>query len=219
MRGRLLWLALPAVMLPVGAYLGLVVAPVEAFQGDPYRILYVHVPSVVTSYAAFAVAFVASALFLARRRPQFDRLAFASAELGELFLTMVLITGPIWGKPVWGAWWTWDARLTTALILWFIFGAYLMVRNWSGARGARVAAVIAVVGVLDIPLIHWSAVLLRTLHPRPTVFRAAGPDLPASFLYVLLFNIAAFLLTYAVLLSLRIRQQRQREALAELEMA
>jgi heme exporter protein C len=215
----LFWLALPAVMLPLGIYLGVVVAPVEAFQGDPYRILYVHVPSVVTSYAAFAVTFVASVLFLWKRQQRFDRLAFASAELGELFLTMVLITGPIWGKPVWGAWWTWDARLTTALILWFIFGAYLMVRNWSGARGARAAAIVAIVGVLDIPLIHWSAVLLRTLHPRPTVFRAAGPDLPASFLYVLLFNMAAFLLTYAVFLSVRLRQERQRDRLAELEMA
>lgn len=207
-----------AIALPVGAFLGVVVAPVEAFQGDPYRILYVHVPSVVTAYVAFAVACVASILYLWRRDTRYDRAALASAELGEVFLTMVLITGPIWGKPVWGAWWTWDARLTTALILWFIFGGYLMIRGWAGARGARAAAVIAIIGVLDIPLIHWSAVLLRTLHPRPTVFRAAGPDLPSSFLYILLFNIGAFLLTYLVLWSVRVRQESQRARLAELEM-
>ncbi len=219
MARTLRWLVATAALLPVGAYLALVVAPVEAFQGEPYRILYVHVPSVVTAYVAFAITFVASALHLWKRQPRFDHLAAGSAEIGELFLTMVLITGPIWGKPVWGAWWTWDARLTTALILWFIFGAYLMVRSWSGSRGARAAAVIAIVGVLDIPLIHWSAVFLRTLHPRPTVFRAAGPDLPASFLYVLLFNTAAFLLTFAVLLTARVRQERQRARLADAEAA
>lgn len=210
---------LAALALPVGVLLGVVVAPIEAFQGDPYRILYVHVPSVVTAYVAFTVTFIASVLFLWKRESRYDRAALASAELGELFLTMVLITGPIWGKPVWGAWWTWDARLTTALILWFIFGAYLMIRGWGGPRGARAAAIVAIIGVLDIPLIHWSAVFLRTLHPRPTVFRAAGPDLPASFLYILLFNIAAFLLTYLTLYSIRVRQERQHERLADIEMA
>ncbi|HEY3248048.1 MAG TPA: cytochrome c biogenesis protein CcsA [bacterium] len=211
------WLVAAGVLLPVGAFLGLVVAPVEAFQGDPYRILYVHVPSVVTSYLAFTITFVASALYLWRRQQRFDRLAMASAEIGELFLTMVLLTGPIWGKPVWGTWWTWDARLTTALILWFIFGGYLMIRMWSGSAGARAAAIVAIVGFLDVPLIHWSAVMLRTLHPPPTVFRAAGPDLPASFLYILLFNIVSFALFFAVLLGVRVRQEQQRERLAELE--
>lgn len=216
MFGSRRWLGVAFFSLLGGVYLGLVIAPVEAFQGDPYRILYIHVPSVVSSYVAFGITLVASVLYLWKREQRFDRLAATSAELGQLFLTMVLITGPIWGKPVWGVWWTWDARLTTALILWFIFGAYLMVREWSGPRGATAAAIIAIVGVLDIPLIHWSAVYLRTLHPRPTVFRAPGPDLPTSFLYILLFNIGAFILAYAVLLSIRLRQERQRERLADL---
>lgn len=208
-----LWLS--AVAVPIGVFLGLVVAPVEAFQGEPYRILYIHVPSVVASYVAFTVTFVASVLYLWKRERRFDRVASASAEVGMLFLTMVLVTGPIWGKPVWGTWWTWDARLTTALILWFIFATYLMVRAWAGPQGARATAVIAVLGFLDIPLIHWSAVMLRTLHPRPAVFRTEGPALPASMLIILVFNMVAFLLTYLALLSLRMRQEQMRDRLQE----
>jgi heme exporter protein C len=208
-------LVLAAVAFPVGLALALFVAPVEAFQGEPYRILYVHVPSVATAYLAFTVTFVASVAYLATRRARFDRVAGVSAEIGEVFLTVVLLTGPIWGKPVWGVWWTWDARLTTALILWFIFAGYLMLRAWSGPQGARAAAVVAIVGFLDIPLIHWSAVLLRTLHPQPTVFRPEGPALPSSMLAVLLFNIAAFILAYLAFLSLRVRQEAAREQLTE----
>lgn len=208
-------LVLAAVAVPVGLALALFVAPVEAFQGEPYRILYVHVPSVATAYLAFTVTFAASIAYLATRRGRFDRLAGVSAEIGEVFLTVVLLTGPIWGKPVWGVWWTWDARLTTALILWFIFAGYLMLRAWSGPQGARAAAVVAIVGFLDIPLIHWSAVLLRTLHPQPTVFRPEGPALPSSMLVVLLFNIAAFVLAYLAFLSLRVRQETAREHLTQ----
>jgi len=177
--------------------------------------------SVIEIFAGFlgvGLCAVCSALYLWKRERRYDLVAHASAEIGVLFTALTIAAGAIWGKPTWGAWWTWDARLTTALILWFIFGGYLMIRGWAGARGARAAAVIAIIGVLDIPLIHWSAVLLRTLHPRPTVFRAAGPDLPSSFLYILLFNIGAFLLTYLVLWSVRVRQESQRARLAELEM-
>ena len=200
---------LSAIALPVGIFLGLVVAPVEAFQGEPYRILYIHVPSVVTAYVGFTVTFVASVLYLWRRTLGYDRLAAASAEVGQVFLTLVLLTGPIWGRPVWGAWWTWDARLTTALILWFIFAGYLMLRAWVGPQSAAASAVVAVIGFLDIPLIHWSAVLLRTLHPQPAVFRP-DPAMPGSMLAILLFNMAAFILTYGALLAVRLRQETQR---------
>lgn len=208
-------LVLAAIAVPVGLALALFVAPVEAFQGEPYRILYIHVPSVVAAYLAFAVTFVASVAYLVTRRRRFDHLAGAAAEVGEVFLTLVLLTGPIWGKPVWGVWWTWDARLTTALILWFIFAGYLMLRAWSGPQGARAAAVVAIVGFLDIPLIHWSAILLRTLHPRPTVFRPEGPALPPAMLVILLVNIAAFLLACAAFVTLRLRQETARDALAQ----
>jgi heme exporter protein C len=212
----MLWIVLAAIALPVGIILALVVAPVEAFQGEPYRILYIHVPSVVAAYAGFTVAFGASVLFLLRRSDRYDRLAAASAEVGQVFLTLVLLTGPIWGKPVWGAWWTWDARLTTALILWFIFAGYLMLRAWAGPSGAVASAVVAVIGFLDIPLIHWSAVLLRTLHPRPAVFRP-DPAMPGSMLAILLFNMVAFLLTYVALVRVRFAQESQRARLGALE--
>jgi heme exporter protein C len=205
----MLWIVLSAIALPVGIFLALIVAPAEAFQGDAYRILYIHVPSVAAAYVAFTVTFGASVLYLLRRAARYDRLAASSAEVGQVFLTLVLVTGPIWGRPVWGAWWTWDARLTTALILWFIFAGYLMLRAWAGPAGAGASAVVAVIGFLDIPLIHWSAVLLRTLHPRPAVFRP-DPAMPGSMLAILLFNMAAFLLTYVALLSVRVHQEAER---------
>jgi heme exporter protein C len=164
---------------------------------------------VAAAYVAFTVTFGASVLYLLRRAARYDRLAASSAEVGQVFLTLVLVTGPIWGRPVWGAWWTWDARLTTALILWFIFAGYLMLRAWAGPAGAGASAVVAVIGFLDIPLIHWSAVLLRTLHPRPAVFRP-DPAMPGSMLAILLFNMAAFLLTYVALLSVRVHQEAER---------
>ncbi|MDR7483942.1 MAG: cytochrome c biogenesis protein CcsA [Armatimonadota bacterium] len=200
----------------VGAAWALLVAPEEAIQGVPQRIMYVHVPSVITAYVALGVVFVGSVLFLWRRDARWDHLAHAAAELAVLFISMTLISGAIWGKPVWGTWWTWDARLTTTLILWFIYVGYLIVRAWApGSRGARTAAVIGIVGVLDVPLIHWSAILLRTLHPQPTVLRPEGPALPASMLVPLVVNLAAYLLMFAALLAIRVRQERTLTALVD----
>ena len=203
-------------LMLVGAAWALLAAPDEVFQGFPQRIMYVHVPSVMTAYAALAVVFVGSVLFLWRRDARMDRLAHSAAELAVLFITMTLLSGAIWGKPVWGTWWTWDARLTTTLILWFIYVGYLIVRAWApDSRGARAAAVIGIVGVLDIPLIHWSAILLRTLHPQPTVFRPEGPALPASMLAPLVVNIVAFLVMFVALLTVRVRQERTLSALVQ----
>lgn len=211
-----LLLILGVFLMLVGIVWALVVAPTEAIQGLPQRIMYVHVPAVVTAYAALLVVFAASVLFLWRREPRWDRLAHASAELGVLFITMTLLVGSIWGRPVWGIWWTWDARLTTTLILWFIYVGYLIVRAWApGARGARAAAVIGIVGVLDLPLIHWSAILLRGLHPQPTVFRPEGPALPVSMLVPLVVNVLAFLVIFGALLILRVRQERTLDRLVD----
>lgn len=211
-----LLLILGVFLMLAGIAWALVVAPTEAIQGLPQRIMYVHVPAVVTAYAALLVVFAASVLFLWRREPRWDRLAHASAELGVLFITMTLLSGSIWGRPVWGIWWTWDARLTTTLILWFIYVGYLVVRAWApGARGARAAAVIGIVGVLDLPLIHWSAILLRGLHPQPTVFRPEGPALPVSMLAPLVVNVVAFLAIFGALLILRVRQERTLDRLVD----
>ncbi len=204
-----LLLILGTILMLVGVTWALVWAPTEALQGLPQRIMYVHVPSVITGYMALLVVFAGSVLYLWRREARWDRLAHSAAELAVLFISMTLLSGSIWGKPVWGTWWTWDARLTTTLILWFIYVGYLIVRAWApGARGARAAAVIGIIGVLDIPLIHWSAILLRTLHPQPTVFRPEGPALPASMIAPLAINNLAFLVTFAALLTLRVRQER-----------
>lgn len=209
-------LILGTVLMLVGAAWALVGAPTEALQGLPQRIMYIHVPSVITAYVALLVVFAGSILFLWRREARWDRLAHAAAELAVLFISMTLLSGAIWGKPVWGTWWTWDARLTTTLILWFIYVGYLMVRAWApGIHGARAAAVIGIIGVLDIPLIHWSAILLRTLHPQPTVFRPEGPALPASMLAPLAINNAAFLIVFVALLTLRMRQERALGTLIE----
>lgn len=211
-----LLLTLGIALLLVGLTWALVVAPAEAIQGPPQRIMYLHVPAVVTAYAAVGIVSIASALFLRRREARWDHLALAAAELAVLFITMTLVTGSLWGRPVWGTWWTWDARLTTTLILWFIYVGYLIVRTWApGERGARAAAVIGIVGALDIPLIHWSAILLRTLHPQPTVFRPEGPAVPASMLIPLTINLAAFLMVFVALLALRVRQERTLARLVE----
>lgn len=209
-------LFLGSVLMLVGVAWALLAAPTELFQGAPQRIMYLHVPSVVTAYVALLVVFAGSVLYLWRRDPRWDRLARSSAELGVLFISMTLLSGAIWGKAVWGVWWTWDARLTTTLILWFIYVGYLMVRAWApGSRGARAAAIIGIVGVLDIPIIHWSAILLRTLHPQPTIFRPQGPALPPSMLIPLVINLVAFMLVFAGLLLLRVRQEQTLDALAE----
>ena len=203
-------------LMLAGLTWALLVAPTEAVQGIPQRIMYVHVPSVIVAYAALLLVATASALYLWRRESRWDHLAHGAAELGVLFITMTLLSGSIWGRPVWGTWWTWDARLTTTLILWFIYVGYLIVRAWApGERGARAAAVIGIVGVLDLPLIHWSAILLRTLHPQPTVFRPEGPALPPSMLAPLALNILAFLVLFAALLVVRVRQERTLDRLVE----
>ena len=157
-------------------------APTERVQGDAQRIFYVHVPLAWVAYLAFFVVFVASVAYLRTRRERWDVLALASAEVGLLFTTLVLVTGSLWARPIWGTWWSWDARLTTTLVLWLLYAGYRMVRAYAGdaARGARYAAVLGIVGFLDVPLVHQSVVWWRTLHPGPTVRPGRGPDRDAG---------------------------------------
>lgn len=211
-----LLLGLATALMLVGLVWALIIAPEEAVQGLPQRIMYVHVPSVIAAYAALLIVAASSALYLWRRESRWDHLAHGAAELGVLFITMTLLSGSLWGRPVWGTWWTWDARLTTTLILWFVYVGYLVVRAWApGARGARAAAVIGIIGLLDLPLIHWSAVLLRTLHPQATVFRPEGPALPPSMVAPLAVNVLAFLVLFVALLTVRVRQERMLDRLVE----
>jgi heme exporter protein C len=184
-------------------------APTEALQGDIQRIFYVHVPSAWIAYLAVIIVAAASVLVLARRTDweRWDRMASASAELGVVFTTIVLTTGPIWGRRVWGVWWVWDARLTSTLVLWLIYVGYLVFRALSppGERRARLSAVVGLVGALDIPVIHFAVIWWRTLHPLPTVLRPGGPDLPGAMVLTLMVSLVAFTILFVTLLALRIR--------------
>jgi heme exporter protein C len=153
--------------------------PTDRVQGVVQRIFYFHVPAAIMTFVAFGVVALASAVFLWRGTRFWDRLANSAAEVGMVFCTIVLVTGPIWARPIWGTWWTWDARLTTTLILWLIYAAYLMLREFSGNtdQAARYAAVLGIVGAIDIPIIHYSVFWWRTIHPAVLVNREGGTGL------------------------------------------
>jgi heme exporter protein C len=202
------WLALAA--LASSAVMSLVVAPPDAEQGNVQRLMYVHVPAAWLAYLAFTVVFVASIAYLVTRRTRWDRLGAASAEVGVLFTALAIALGALWGKPVWGTWWTWDPRLTTTAILLLIYVGYLAVRRLtdSPARRARWAAVVGVVGFVDVPIVHLSVVWWRSLHQEPTVARLDGPTIAPVMLAALLVAVAAFTLVYLYLVTLRLRVGR-----------
>ncbi len=191
-------------------------APTERVQGEVQRIFYVHVALAWNSFLAFLVVFIASIAYLWKRKPVWDVWARSSAEIGFVFLTLVLLTGSIWAKPIWGTWWTWDARLTTTLILWLIALAYLVVRTYVAepGRAARYAAVIGIIGFLDVPIIRQSVVWWRTLHPGPTVAQESGSvGLPAPMLITLLVTLVAFTLLYLYLLFVKARIELAKDEL------
>ncbi len=196
-----------ALVLVTGLYVGLVRAPADVVQGEVQRIMYLHVPTVLVAYLAFSVVFAGSIAYLLTRQERWDILAHASAEIGVLFTALTIAAGAIWGKPTWGAWWTWDARLTTTTILLLIYLGYLMLRAAveDQARGARYAAVIGILGFVDIPIIHKSVEWWRTLHQPSSLARGA---LDPVFYPPLVLNLAAFALLYAFLLAQRVELGR-----------
>lgn len=208
------------VVLTIGIFMAFVYAPMDAVQGQAQRIFYVHVPMAWLAYLAFGVIFVGSIGYLWKRDMFWDRLARSGAELGFLFTTLVLITGSLWGRPIWNTFWTWDARLTTTLILWFIYLGYFMVRSYAAdaERGARYAAVLGIVGAVDVPIIHLSVQWWRTLHPQPVVLNTSGPNLPNEMLWTLLVCFAGFTMLFAYLLIQKYRIEVVRDRLADREM-
>jgi heme exporter protein C len=198
------------IMIAFGLYWALVQAPRDALQGDVQRIMYLHLPSILTAYLSFFLVFIGSCLYLWKREKRDDNLAHSAAELGVLFTALTIIEGSIWGKPTWGVWWTWDARLTLTAILLLIYSGYLMLRSLidDEDRAALSAAILGIIGFLDIPLIHMSVYWWRTLHQPPSILR---PDkLPwenvhPAMLTALVINFVGFLLLYFYLLSLRLR--------------
>jgi heme exporter protein C len=209
------WLA--ALGLAAGLVMGFGVAPRELTQGNVQRIMYVHVPSVWVAYLAFAVAFVASIAYLGRRAAPADRLAHAAAEVGTLFLGITIATGSIWGKPTWGTWWTWDARLTSVSVVFVMYVGYLLLRGMvdDPERGARFAAVLGIIAALNIPLVHFSVYWWRTLHQPPSLMKPGGATMPAVILAALLVNFAALALVGAYFVAKRARLlRREAELLA-----
>ena len=202
------WLAAAGIL--AGLVMGFAVAPREATQGNVQRIMYLHVPSVWVAYVAFAVVFVASIVYLARRAEGADHVAHASAELGVLFTGLTIATGSIWGKPTWGTWWTWDARLTSVAILFVMYVGYLLLRGTleEPERAARSAAVLGIVAALNIPLVHFSVYWWRTLHQPPSLMKPGGSSMPRAIVAALLVNFAAFSLLYLYFLARRVRVLR-----------
>ena len=180
-----------AFLLVYGLYQALVAAPTERTMGDVQRIFYYHVPSAWTAFLLFFTNLIASIIYLVNKNAKADALAVSSAEVGVVFCTIVLITGPIWARPVWGIWWTWDIRLTTTLVLWLIYVAYLMLRRFSdSAQTPILAAVLAIFGALDVPLVYFSIWFFRTQHPQPVMGK--GGSLDPRMLHALLINWLAF---------------------------
>src|SRR5438445_52151 len=192
--------------------MGLVVAPPDAEQGDVQRLMYVHVPSAWLAYLAFTVVFVSSIAYLRTKKIRWDRLAAASAEIGVLFTATAIALGSLWGKPVWGTWWTWDPRLTTTAILLLIYVGYLAVRKLpdSPARRARWAAVVGIVGFVDVPIVHLSVRWWRSLHQAPA--RLLGlPDVSPIMGAALGVGFFAFTVVYVYLTAVRLRVGRLEE--------
>src|SRR2546428_3960876 len=183
---------LTALMLVYAVYQALVVAPTERTMGDVQRIFYYHVPSAWTAFLLFFVNLVTSVAYLVKRNPKVDALAMVSAEVGVVFCTVVLVTGPIWARPVWGIWWTWDVRLTSTLVLWLIYVSYLILRRFSSSgQTPLMAAVLAIFGALDVPLVYFSIRFFRTQHPQPVI--GGGGSIDPRMLQVALINWAGFL--------------------------
>ena len=213
--------------LTLSALLGLVAVyvraafftPIEITQGPAQKIFYVHVPSAWAALVAFAVTGVLSLLYLWRRDRKVDTIAAASAEVGLAFGAIMLMTGPIWGKTIWGAWWSWDTRLTSTLFLFLLFLGYMVLRGAvvDPDTRARFSAVVGILALVLVPFIFFSVYMFRTLHPQPPVLRAGAPTLPGTMLTTLLLSVFVFSVLYVGFLMLRyalsiMRELREEEA-------
>jgi len=196
-RDNIIW-GLSFIIMITALYMVFIYVPTEKNMGMVQRIFYFHVPLAWVSFLAFFIVFSCSIYYLLKRSIKWDTIAYASAEVGIVFTTLVLITGSIWAKPIWGIWWTWDARLTATLVLWLIYIAYLMVRNYAleKAKGARFASVLGIIGFINVPIVALAINLWRTQHPSPLIFKGG---LTSPMILTLLICIAAFTMLYVLL--------------------
>ena len=225
---KALWVtgvAATSVGFAVSIYMAFIVTGIERTLGFSQKIFYFHVPCAWVTYLAFAITAVGSVAYLITRKPRWDQLACSSLEVGTLFTTLVLISGPLWARPTWGAYWVWDSRLTTTLILWLIEIAYLLLRAYveEPEKAATYGAVVGLIGALDIPIVHYSVKLWRGMHPAVLAQSAADGSgaaaksgLPPEFLLTLMISLASFTLLFVMLLMVRVRLQAARMQLVML---
>ncbi len=210
------WLLLAAFAVVAAAYVRAIwFTPPDLLQGYAQKILYVHAPSAWVAFLAFGLTAAAGAFWLFLKDPRLDRFAESSAEVGVVFNTAVLVSGPLWGKPIWGAWWVWDARLTLTLFLWFLFLGYLVLRGAIADRDARAryAAVLGLLGAALIPFIHLSVYLFNTQHPLPVVANTQGIQMPPVMAKTFFFAFFAFTFLYVALVRSRYALATERDAL------
>jgi len=219
-----LYVSVTVVLLIWGYYQAIYVAPVDAMQGEISRIIYYHVPHASLSFIFFGVSLVGSIGFLAfrRSRPEraqvFDAWALSGAEIGVVFCTVALTTGPIWGRRAWGIWWTWDARLTTTLVLWLIYVSYLLLRRFAaGPQMQTLAAVLGIFGALDVPIVYMSNRWWRTQHPAPVFGGSEGSGMDPSMLSPFLWNMLAWFAWGVLILGIRFAAERQQQRIATAE--
>ncbi len=192
------------ILLPIDFYLIFRVAPQERIMGDVQRIFYIHVSVAVATYIGFGVLFIGSVLYLIKRDLYWDSLASSAGEVGLLFATIVMVTGSLWARPVWNVWWTWDPRLVSMLILWFIYAGYFILRGAipERSRKARYAAVMGIIGFLDIPIVRLATKWWRSIHPR---LDSPGGGLDPLMVKVMVFSIITFSFLSICLILLRFR--------------
>lgn len=211
------WWFVVAVIAVAATYIrAIYFTPLEAIQGPAQKIYYVHPTSAWVAFLAFGIVALASIGYLWLKDLKLDRVAESAAEVGVVFTSVTLVTGSLWGKPIWGTWWTWDARLTLTLFLWFIYAGYIVLRGaiLEPETRARYSAVLGILGALLIPFIHMSVYLFRTLHPMPIVLKPGRPSLPNSMLATFAMAFVSFSLLFVALLRARYRLAERADALA-----
>ena len=203
-----------AVMFAAAPFL-ILGAPYESTMGLVQKIFYFHVPAGMVMFLAAFVSGTGSAVYLFGRKPWADRLAVSGAELTVILGVIVLITGPLWARKAWGVWWQWDARLTSTLVMWLIFNAYLLLRRYGGPGSDRLAAAVALFGMANVPFVYWSVNVWRTLHPKTSVVPTLQPGMRGVFWFCFF----GFVLMSALLLMLRGELEKRRQALDALYLA